>query len=146
MWVVKQLTEKVRTQPTVSYAEASEYLKREYGVHVDDSKIFRALKEAKEIVEGSEMEQYARIWDYAHELLRSHDGSTIKVDTIPIPESVPQFKRFYVCLDARKRGFKAGCRAFIGLDRCFLKVITVDNYSLQLAKMPTIIFMSLRMR
>jgi hypothetical protein len=49
---------------------------------VDDSKIFRALKEAKEIVEGSEMEQYARIWDYADELLRSNDGSTVKVDLI----------------------------------------------------------------
>ncbi|GAU46358.1 hypothetical protein TSUD_325000 [Trifolium subterraneum] len=46
---------------------------------------------------------------------------TEKVDTIPIPEAVPQFRRFYVCLDACKRGFNAGCRPFIGLDGCFLK-------------------------
>jgi hypothetical protein len=45
--VVKQLIEKVRTQPTVLYAEAYEYIKREYGIHVDDSKIFRALKQRK---------------------------------------------------------------------------------------------------
>jgi hypothetical protein len=36
-------------------------------------------------------------------------------------EGPPHFKRFYVCLDACKRGFKAGCRPFIGLDGCFLK-------------------------
>ncbi|RYR63243.1 hypothetical protein Ahy_A04g021042 [Arachis hypogaea] len=36
-------------------------------------------------------------------------------------ESPPQFQRFYVCLDACKKGFKAGCRPLIGLDRAFLK-------------------------
>ncbi|PKI57115.1 hypothetical protein CRG98_022509 [Punica granatum] len=37
---------------------------------------------------------------------------------LPLPH---QFKRFYVCLDACRRGFLAGCRGIIGLDGCFLK-------------------------
>lgn len=88
-WVVKRLEEKIRPQPTLTYNEAFDYLKRDFGVHVDDSKIFRAIKEARELVEGSEKEQYGRIWDYAHELLRSNPGSTSNNNTIPLPDSPP---------------------------------------------------------
>lgn len=31
------------------------------------------------------------------------------------------FQRFYVCFNALKTGFKAGCRRVIGLDGCFFK-------------------------
>ncbi|KAK9279650.1 hypothetical protein L1049_013330 [Liquidambar formosana] len=34
---------------------------------------------------------------------------------------MPIFQRFYVCLDAYKRGFLAGYRPFIRVDSCFLK-------------------------
>jgi hypothetical protein len=33
----------------------------------------------------------------------------------------PVFERIYVCLDACKRGFLAGCRRVVGIDGCFLK-------------------------
>ena len=33
----------------------------------------------------------------------------------------PDFKRMYICFDACKRGFLAGCRRIIGVDGCFLK-------------------------
>ncbi|MBA0704831.1 hypothetical protein Golax_017062 [Gossypium laxum] len=36
-------------------------------------------------------------------------------------DSLPHFKRYYLCFDALKRGRKAGCRPLIGLDGCFLK-------------------------
>ncbi|KAH1032299.1 hypothetical protein J1N35_044473 [Gossypium stocksii] len=36
-------------------------------------------------------------------------------------DSLPHFKRYYVCFDALKRGWKVGCRPLIGLDGCFLK-------------------------
>ncbi|MBA0776120.1 hypothetical protein Gotri_011169, partial [Gossypium trilobum] len=37
------------------------------------------------------------------------------------PESPPHFKRFYVCFEALKKGWKEGCRPILGLDGCFLK-------------------------
>ncbi|MBA0854256.1 hypothetical protein Goshw_028170 [Gossypium schwendimanii] len=37
------------------------------------------------------------------------------------PESPLQFKRFYVCFEALKRGCKEGCRPILGLDGFFLK-------------------------
>lgn len=96
-------------------------MKEEYGIHLDDTKIYRALKMARKAVEGSEKEQYAKLWDYAQELRRSNPGTTVAMDTIPITGSDPQFQRIYICLAACKRGFKAGCRPLIGLDGCFRK-------------------------
>ncbi|MBA0608850.1 hypothetical protein Godav_021019, partial [Gossypium davidsonii] len=37
------------------------------------------------------------------------------------PHSPTNFKRFYVCFEALKRGWKEGCRPVLGLDGCFLK-------------------------
>ncbi|GMI83734.1 hypothetical protein HRI_002042700 [Hibiscus trionum] len=37
------------------------------------------------------------------------------------PNSPPHFKRFYVCFDSLKKGWKEGCRPILGLDGCFLK-------------------------
>ena len=67
--------------------------------------------------------EYALVFDYQLELLRSNPGSTIvvKLDT---EELEPMFMRFYVCFDACKKGFLAGCRKVIGLDGCFFKGLT----------------------
>jgi hypothetical protein len=36
----------------------------------------------------------------------------------------PTFQRIYICLDALKKGFLAGCRKVVGLDGCFFKGAT----------------------
>ncbi|KAK5839088.1 hypothetical protein PVK06_007848 [Gossypium arboreum] len=60
--------------------------------------------------------------DYAHELRSKMPVSTIKMAVQRVTaDFLPHFKRFYVFLDGLKRGWKAGCRPFIGLDGCFLK-------------------------
>ena len=45
----------------------------------------------------------------------------MKLDT---EEEKPIFQRMYICLDACKKGFKAGCRKVVGLDGCFFKGAT----------------------
>ncbi|KAH1247036.1 hypothetical protein GmHk_06G017020 [Glycine max] len=55
-------------------------------VETDVTKMWRAMKEAKQLVEGNERKQYAKVFDYAHELLRSNPGSTVKINTVPSPE------------------------------------------------------------
>ncbi|KAL5124560.1 hypothetical protein HKD37_02G004937 [Glycine soja] len=65
-----------KMQPTLKCVEALEYFKQEFGVHIEVTKMWRAMKEAKKLVEGNERKQYAKVFDYAHELLRSNPGST----------------------------------------------------------------------
>ena len=89
--VVSKLEAKLRIQPTLKCVEALDYFKQEFGVHIEVTKMWKAMKEAKQLVEGSERKQYAKIFDYAHELLRSNPGSTVKINTMPSPEGPPQF-------------------------------------------------------
>uniref|UniRef100_A0A2N9J841 CCHC-type domain-containing protein n=1 Tax=Fagus sylvatica TaxID=28930 RepID=A0A2N9J841_FAGSY len=88
----------------------------------NDPKTYRAKRVAKQLIDGSCKEQYAQLGDYSEELIRSNPGSNSIIHTErPQPHLQPRFGRFYVCLDACKRGFLAGCRPFIGLDGCHLK-------------------------
>ncbi|MBA0765657.1 hypothetical protein Gotri_014817, partial [Gossypium trilobum] len=49
-------------------------------------------------------------------------GNTIKMVVQRVTtDSLPHFKRYYVCFDTLKRGWKVGSRPLIGLDGCFLK-------------------------
>ncbi|CAJ2640799.1 unnamed protein product [Trifolium pratense] len=120
-WVIEKLELRLRQQPSLSHSEAYYLMKEDYNLHLEDSMIYRSLKQAKQNVEGSEIDQYAKLWDYCHELLSQNPGSTVKMSTIPQQEGPPIFHRLYICFDASKRGFKEGCRPIIGLDGCFLK-------------------------
>ncbi|XP_072071849.1 uncharacterized protein [Arachis hypogaea] len=83
-------------------------------------------------------EQYKRIYDYGHELLRANVGSSvcIQVQRSPDFDNEAQtssmtnyciFQKIYVCLEACKQSFQY-CRSFIGLDGCFLKTPQVGQF------------------
>ncbi|KAK8558259.1 hypothetical protein V6N13_038732 [Hibiscus sabdariffa] len=62
------------------------------------------------------------LWDYADELRLKNPGSTIKMAVQRVtPDSPPLSKRFFVCFDSLKKGWKQRCRPILGLDGCFLK-------------------------
>ncbi|KAH1072701.1 hypothetical protein J1N35_025029 [Gossypium stocksii] len=71
---------------------------------------------------GNHKEEFGLLWDYAHELRSKMPQSSIKMAVQRVTvDSLPHFKRYYVCFNALKKCWKAGCRPLIGLDGCFLK-------------------------
>ena len=64
--------------------------------------------------------QYELLYNYQFELLRSNPGSTVVINSLPDVEP-PMFWRMFICFDACKKGFIAGCRKVIGVDGCFFK-------------------------
>ncbi|XP_047257687.1 uncharacterized protein LOC124889756 [Capsicum annuum] len=70
--------------------------------------------------------EFERISDYRDELLRSNSGSTcvVKLHDETFEDGRKMFQGFYICFDAMKKSFLAGCRKCIGLDGCFLKGVT----------------------
>ena len=86
---------------------------------------FSKLKRAKSMVMQKALDatkgQYLLLYNYQLELLRSNPGSTVIVRR---QGDTDIFQRMYICLDALKKGFKAGCRKVVGLDGCFFKGAT----------------------
>lgn len=90
------------------------------GVDVSVSKVKRAKSIVMRRIYESCKGEYAKIFGYQAEILRSNPGSTVAVCLDP-EYTDPVFQRFYVCFDACKKGFQDGCRKVIGVDGCFFK-------------------------
>ncbi|XP_073361992.1 uncharacterized protein [Aegilops tauschii subsp. strangulata] len=80
------------------------------------SKLRRAKRLVKKVIEGDELEQYNSMWDYAQEFRRSNPGSSFYVG---VSDGI--FGSCYFSLDACKRVFMQACRPVICLDGCHLK-------------------------
>lgn len=67
--------------------------------------------------------EYGHVWEYAWECRLQNPTSRVYVEVVerPLPDHGTKFDKFYVCTDACRRGFLAGCRWIIGLDSYFLK-------------------------
>jgi len=103
-WLSGQLKNTMRDNPSTRAVDIRKKISRKWNVNVTKSMSRRARALANDEVEGSFNEQFKRIYDYAHEILRSNLGSTakVKVDTI---EGKTYFMRFYMCLKACKDSF-----------------------------------------
>jgi len=117
-WVIGKVVKKMRK---MKHSDIVQYMKRKFGVTLEDCKVWRVITKTKEIVEESEREQYGKLWDHCHELLKWNPGSTVKMEIISQAGSPPVFHRLYICLKGYKDGFKEGYRPLIGLDGSFLK-------------------------
>ncbi|XP_057719130.1 uncharacterized protein LOC130933515 [Arachis stenosperma] len=120
-WVARKLEKRLLSQPRLTHAEAWDHMKVDYNVILSDKMLYRGLRMAREKYVGNEKAQYGKLRDYLNEIHRSNEGSSALLAVEPIPQSPPLFDKLYICLNACKRGFKAGCRPLIGLDGCFLK-------------------------
>ncbi|CAI9273729.1 unnamed protein product [Lactuca saligna] len=120
-WLAKHYIKDIIRKPKMTLPEMMEDVLTKYSVKVSKGQCHRARVRAREMIEGKLEEHYAKIWDYANEILRSNPGSTCKVGVSVNPDGVNYFERFYVCFKALKDGWNTGCRRVIGLDGCFLK-------------------------
>ncbi|XP_072076743.1 uncharacterized protein [Arachis hypogaea] len=120
-WVSEELISKIRVCPNLSHREARDMFKVEFDIYVGERMMFRAMEKAKDVIEGTEREQYLKLRTYLNELRKANPGSTCRMSTTPQQEGLPKFRSLYMCLDACKRGFKEGCRPFLCLDGAFLK-------------------------
>ncbi|CAN1142448.1 hypothetical protein LINPERHAP2_LOCUS13091 [Linum perenne] len=79
-------------------------------------KAYRAKVIAMQLIHGDDEKQFAQLYNYKLELEATNPGSTIVI----VHQGLV-FERIYICLDALKRGFKAGCRQVVCIDGCFLR-------------------------
>ena len=99
-----------------------ETVKKDYVVGVTRTRAYRARMAALKLIDGSDNEQYGRIWDYCAEIRSTNPHSTVIMKVIPPPieNRQPIFGRIYIYIGELKHGFKAGCRNLVFMDACFL--------------------------
>ncbi|XP_012575236.1 uncharacterized protein [Cicer arietinum] len=130
-WLGKRLYSIVKENPNIKLTNISNKVHQKWNVGVSKMKAFRAHRVVIDMVYGSFREQYLRLYDYYHELLRSNLNSTVKLqgqttnsevtnkDYVDIP-LLPSFQRLYMCLNGCKESFLI-CRPIFGLDGYFFK-------------------------
>ncbi|KAG8366583.1 hypothetical protein BUALT_Bualt17G0095000 [Buddleja alternifolia] len=119
-WLSERFVQKFKSDPKRNIKGFRQDAIEETRVHITHDQAYRAKQKSIRKLEGDPNEQFALLWDYAHEIRRTNPGSTVIIGT---DQSTGEnlFDRFYVCLQALKQGFLAGCRSLIGIDGCHLK-------------------------
>ncbi|XP_024178075.1 uncharacterized protein LOC112183998 [Rosa chinensis] len=110
-----------KADPYISRKLFQEIVSRDFGQTISHKQVVRARILAALMNSGNEADQYNLLETSVEVLRQSNPGSTIELVT-DMDGGVRKFKRFYVCFDACKRGWMAGCRPIVGLDGCHIKI------------------------
>ena len=111
----------IKANPSWKLQDLKETVLLDMGADVTLSKIKRAKYIIMKRIFDAAKEEYPKLFDYQLEILRSNSGSTVAISLDPDITIKHVFQRMYVCFEACKKGFLAGCRQVIGLDGCFFK-------------------------
>ena len=122
--------ETLKSNPSIPVQSFKQAVRKDHKVGISRSQVYRTKRKAQELIEGSLIEQYAKLWDYYEEIKRTNPLTTIIVneddegaenEEHEIDEAKPRFQRIFVCFGVRKQGFLARCRPFIWIDAYHLK-------------------------
>ncbi|XP_044454122.1 uncharacterized protein [Triticum aestivum] len=129
-WLAKQYEPLFRSDVSTSIHTLIDACMEKYGVDVPKAMAYRAKNLAVEAVLGDHRKQYPRLRDYAQTVMDTNPGSRVIVTTVTpkatekIPHPGPRFHAMFYCINGAREGFLQGCRPFIGIDGCFIKLTT----------------------
>ncbi|KAL8554989.1 hypothetical protein ACS0TY_002973 [Phlomoides rotata] len=119
-WLMERFLQRFQSDPKRSVSVFKEDAMYDMKCEVSRQQAYRAKSLALLKIGGDPEAQYAKLWSYAGEIRKTNPGSSMIIGT-EVNNGVTQFSKAYVCFDAMKRGFVAGCRPIIGVDGCHLK-------------------------
>lgn len=93
---------------------------KKFGIHISLGQYKRIMKYAMNLIEGTLVEHYAKLWLYGQEIRISNPCSTIKLYVNCMLDRKNYFNIFYVCFEGVKQSWIEGCRSIIGLYVVFL--------------------------
>ncbi|CAJ2659035.1 unnamed protein product [Trifolium pratense] len=114
-WIAKKLESNIKVDPDISYAIMKQELLDSYGIEPSNvAQLYRARKRVRQDTKGVHALSYNDLPVWANLALEINPGSIIKLQLEPKINNNPEFKRFFVCLNAMKSGFVRGCRPWFG--------------------------------
>ncbi|CAN1178159.1 hypothetical protein LINPERHAP2_LOCUS33515 [Linum perenne] len=117
-FIATHYKERIKSNPRWKIRHMRETIRADFGCDVSVMQCSRAKSKVLRTTFAAYKEEYAILRTYAEELLRVNPGSSVKIMVnTDNPTSEPYFQRMCVCFDSLKRGFLAGCRRFISLEK-----------------------------
>ncbi|XP_048593485.1 uncharacterized protein LOC106412590 [Brassica napus] len=98
-----------------------ELVHEKWGFTVSRPQCQAARNKALKWIEFENDHMFARLRDYAAELVHSNPDSTVEIETVTNTIGQEEFNRIFICFDNIRRTWKQSCRQLIGVDGCFLK-------------------------
>ena len=139
-WLSDTYVDESRSAPNTGIRTIVDKANKDFGVTVPKRMAYRVKTKAIAEVMGDHKKQYFRIRDYLQKVIDKNPGSRCIVTTEigPIEEQreaikrgqqvfispKPRFHGLFFCVNAARLGFLEGCRPFLGLDGCFIKLTT----------------------
>ncbi|XP_016186221.1 uncharacterized protein LOC107627927 [Arachis ipaensis] len=80
-WLGKGFKKKVSSNPKVKIRELVSKAQKKWNLTVTKSMATRTKQIALDEIQGTFREQYKRIYDYAHEVMRANPGSSVRIQT-----------------------------------------------------------------
>ncbi|XP_060182810.1 uncharacterized protein LOC132612727 [Lycium barbarum] len=126
LYISERYRDKIISEPGIRIFELQNLIRKELEVYIGRTVARKARSIVLQQIMGDNVEEFKRILDYRDELLRTNSGSTcvVRLSEETFEGGFKRFQSFYICFDAMKKAFKAGCRRAIRLDGCFLKGVS----------------------
>jgi len=121
-WIAQVLLDRFMNVGVMTVSQIIDEIKKTYNVGITPWRDRKVKQIAMDCLVGDGQRQHCRLHDCVAELLRVK-ARTFKIKINQPQPSLPlRFGCFYMCLAGCKAGFLAGCRPFIGVDSCHLKI------------------------
>ncbi|KAL7231374.1 hypothetical protein ACSBR2_009599 [Camellia fascicularis] len=122
-WIVEKFIRILKGNPGMTLEAMHNELTEKYGVKASRMQLYRGKRKALEAIECNHAASYSKLLKYANDIMKTNPGSLVKIerDRVGPKLDVVMFKRIFISLAAMQKGFKDGCRPFIGVDGCHLK-------------------------
>ncbi|KAL0358152.1 UNVERIFIED_CONTAM: hypothetical protein Scaly_1500900 [Sesamum calycinum] len=99
-WLSKKYIDAFRVDPKKNVKGFRNEVIREIRCSVSTFQAYRAKRRSMKEIEGDHDEQYAILWDYAHELKMKNSGSTVIMELSDGTEENKKFDRIWVMFQA----------------------------------------------
>ncbi|XP_060200259.1 uncharacterized protein LOC132628500 [Lycium barbarum] len=126
LYISERYRNRIISEPGIRIFELQNLVRKKLEVYIGRTVARKARSIVLQQIMGDNVEEFKRILDYRNEILRTNPGSTcvVRLSEETFEGGVKRCQSFYICFDAMKKAFKAGCRRAIGLDGCFLKGVS----------------------
>lgn len=123
--IARLFVDKIREEPEYYMPmKIEELVQEKWGFTVSRPQCQAARNKALRWIEFENDHMFARLRDYAAELLESNPGSIVEIETLTNTtgeKEIEEFNRIFICFDNIRKTWKESCRQLIGVDGCFLK-------------------------